>query len=318
MKTEFKIIETPDYILAVSDEEVSGQLGYDPDENRVKFISSHPKYEESGKKIIAYQPKGNSPKLDLPLLPPFKKEIVGYRLKPNIDRFMVDGILKTAMPIWNDEDKSVYFIKGHVAGSLVAKMKELQVLDLWFTPIYEEVKSNWVKKYHLEYYYKEGIMSDKMVDEDDVEKLACNIYNLSYEEYLHIREQVSQTRELVEAEYEHLGLEIPNKYFDVLSFIAGYNYKSATKVYDEEDLRGAFISGKHGGKTETYMEFEEFIQSFKQPKTPVRFVAEITGGGEYLAGVVGGNEIWAEYPTKLKTTTNSEGKQVLVGTYLYE
>jgi hypothetical protein len=88
--------------------------------------------------------------------------------------------------------------------------------------------------------------------------------------------------------------------------------------YSEEDLRGAFISGKHGGKTETYMEFEEFIQSLKQPKTPVRFVAEITGGGEYLAGVVGGNEIWAEYPTKLKTTTNSEGKQVLVGTYLYE
>jgi hypothetical protein len=90
-----------------------------------------------------------------------KQEIVGYRLKSSIDRMMVDGILKNAMPIWNDEDKSVYFIRGHVAGSLVAKMKELQVLDLWFTPIYEseEVKCDWVKEHHLEYYHKEGIMS---------------------------------------------------------------------------------------------------------------------------------------------------------------
>jgi hypothetical protein len=91
------------------------------------------------------------------------QEIVGYRLNSHIDRNMVDGILKNAMPIWNDEDKSVYFIRGHVAGSLVAKMKELQVLDLWFTPIYEdeEIKSDWVKENHLEYYYKEGIMKEE-------------------------------------------------------------------------------------------------------------------------------------------------------------
>jgi hypothetical protein len=73
-----------------------------------------------------------------------KQEVVGYRLKSNIDRFMIDGILKYPMPIWNNEDKSVYFIKDHIAGSLVAKLKELQVLDLWFTPIFknEEVKSD--------------------------------------------------------------------------------------------------------------------------------------------------------------------------------
>ena len=88
--------------------------------------------------------------------------IVGYRLKSHIDRMLIDFILKNPMPIWNDKDKSVYFIRGHVAGSLVAKMKELQVLDLWFTPIYEdeEIKSDWVKENHLEHYYKEGIMSD--------------------------------------------------------------------------------------------------------------------------------------------------------------
>ena len=68
-----------------------------------------------------------------------EQEIVGYRLKP--------------------------YIRGHIAGSLVAKMKELQVLDLWFTPIYEtgEVKSDWVKQNHLDYYYKEGLMSNEPI-----------------------------------------------------------------------------------------------------------------------------------------------------------
>lgn len=106
-----------------------------------------------------------------------KQEIVGYRLKPHIDRMVVDAILKNAMPIWNGEDKSVYFIRGHVAGSLVAKMKELQVLDLWFTPIYEseEVKSDWVKEHHLDFYYKEGIMKDDLKQET-LEEVAERLY----------------------------------------------------------------------------------------------------------------------------------------------
>ncbi len=92
-----------------------------------------------------------------------KQEIVGYRLNSKISRLMVDRILQCSMPIWNDEDKSVYFIRGHVGGSLVAKMKELKVLDLWFTPIYEseEVKSDWIKEHHIDYYKKEGMMADK-------------------------------------------------------------------------------------------------------------------------------------------------------------
>jgi hypothetical protein len=95
--------------------------------------------------------------------------------------------------------------------------------------------------------------------------------------------------------------------------------------YTEEDLRKTIDFGSEtrvftsDRETSTSRrKKDEFIQSLKQPKTPMWFEAETTGGGEYLAGVVGGNEIWAEYPTKLKTTTNSEGKQVLVGTYLYD
>jgi hypothetical protein len=98
-----------------------------------------------------------------------KQEIVGYRLNSNISRLMVDRVLQYSMPKWNDEDKSVYFIRGHVAGSLVAKMKELQVLDLWFIPIYEdeEIKSDWIKEHHLEYYYKEGIMKEEPKQETE-------------------------------------------------------------------------------------------------------------------------------------------------------
>ena len=112
--------------------------------------------ENSCEKTVSNIEEDKTPHID-------RQEIVGYRLKPSIDRLMVDGVLKNAMPIWNKEDKAVYFIRGHIAGSLVARMKALQVLDLWFTPIYEneEVKSDWVKQEHLAHYHEVGIMKRK-------------------------------------------------------------------------------------------------------------------------------------------------------------
>ena len=137
---------------------------------------------------VSYVIEDNIYKIIIPKEEP-KQEIVGYRLKPSIDRMMVDGILKNSMPIWNQEDKSVYFIRGHIAGSLVAKMKELQVLDLWFTPIYEneEVKSDWLKENHLDYYYKEGVMSNESKqermysDEEFKEKTLLAMINIMQE-----------------------------------------------------------------------------------------------------------------------------------------
>ena len=93
-----------------------------------------------------------------------EKEIVGYRIKPNIDRYMVDTILKNAMPIWNQKDKAVYFIRGHVEGCLVAKLKELQVLDLWFTPIYED----------------EEILSDYISEQKENEYLLEKLFHINY------------------------------------------------------------------------------------------------------------------------------------------
>jgi hypothetical protein len=297
MNNKLQIIEVSDYILAVSDEEITDVRLYKDKYHLEKgnIINIFPDYLTDLSEcqlIVGYQAKGNSAELDLPLLPPFKKEIVGYRLKPNIDRFMVDGILKTAMPIWNDEDKSVYFIKGHVAGSLVAKMKELQVLDLWFTPIYEEVKSNWVKEHHLEYYYKEGIMSDEIVIEDDVENLAE-----------------------INSEKHHYAFGQQSEFYQ-LGFIEGY--KAATKVYSEDDLVEFcmnMLSQYTQGNTNIHnRELLKESLTCKQSK-PKWFVVEM-------------KTVWRRntdrnVPTKddldqeLKTTTIN-GKNYLVGTYLYE
>jgi hypothetical protein len=175
-----------------------------------------------------------------------KQEIVGYRLKSHIDRNMVDGILKNSMPIWNDEDKSVYFIKGHVAGSLVLKMKELQVLDLWFTPIYEseEVKSDWAKAHHLEYYYKEGVMANKSKQE-----------TLTYSEAAKKEERIFNSniviKETLEEAAEKYSREVWGPYYDdihsdpaitltlgelsVKDFSRGAKWQ-AERMYSEEEV----------------------------------------------------------------------------------
>jgi hypothetical protein len=75
MEKRFKIIETPDYYLAVSDEEIkesdylyfwNGQSGTI---HKLKENQSSDNMYGSGLKIIAYRPKNDAPELDLPLLP---------------------------------------------------------------------------------------------------------------------------------------------------------------------------------------------------------------------------------------------------------
>jgi hypothetical protein len=236
MNNKLQLIEPPDYILAVSDEEikegdwflVTSGIGY-------KILSTQKaEYDNDGtkswsdshcKKIIAHTPKGNTPELDLPLLPE-----------------MVDN---------NDVDK-----------------------------ITKVVMNKWV-----------GTLSKMKISPEEIDEIT----------------------------EEH-------------SFYYLQGYKAATKVYDEEDLRGAFISGKHGGKTETYMEFEEFIQSLKQSKTPKWFVAEVEyyyhSSKEFYsdAGFVKCSKgqyesIKSEIPTcplktELKTSTINN-KTYLVGHYEY-
>ena len=102
-----------------------------------------------------------------------------------------------------------------------------------------------------------------------------------------------------------------------MGFIDGY--KSATKRFSEDDLRKAYEAGgnsrEDGINGDGEIEFEEYLESLKQPKTPKWFVAELDkphcdfdNPERYVRCI---------YPdcTKLKTATNSEGQQMLVGHY---
>ena len=141
MKTKFRIIETAEYYLAVSDEEIKkGDKVYwtDPegltsDLNTVISVSeeilflSEPNSSElecyvyECKKIIAHQPTGNAPELDLPLLP----EMV-VRNHISEDRIYCVDVqnyeFDTAPQTWDDEkfiseaeiQGNVYSLEGFI------------------------------------------------------------------------------------------------------------------------------------------------------------------------------------------------------------
>jgi trehalose utilization protein len=95
METKFKIVETEEYTLAVSDEDASNSYIYftgDPTgifKTGIKYKSGNGNYfyqdaitgmsdtylTTISKKIIAYKPKGNAPELDLPLLPDVEDDV---------------------------------------------------------------------------------------------------------------------------------------------------------------------------------------------------------------------------------------------------
>ncbi len=69
MKMKLQIIETPEYILAVSNEEIKdGDCCIDMN-GKIFIHENHFPISIGQRKIIAYQPKGNTLELDLPLLP---------------------------------------------------------------------------------------------------------------------------------------------------------------------------------------------------------------------------------------------------------
>jgi hypothetical protein len=90
--------------------------------------------------------------------------------------------------------------------------------------------------------------------------------------------------------------------------------KAATKKYSEEDLRKAMLNivewcvlKKANDFVDINDKISKIIQSLRQPKWfVIEYKTEYTEDGlDYQSD-------------ELKTTTNAEGKQVLVGTYLYE
>jgi hypothetical protein len=76
METKFRIVETEEYTLAISDEKIKvGDITPYVIKwtNRYEFFNSNNGIRKSkvnmAKKVIAYKPKGNAYKLNLPLLP---------------------------------------------------------------------------------------------------------------------------------------------------------------------------------------------------------------------------------------------------------
>ena len=49
----------------------------------------------------------------------------------------------------------------------------------------------------------------------------------------------------------------------MLGVIEGAKWQSE-RMYSEEDLREAYMVGKHGGTTQTYYEFKEWFEQFKK------------------------------------------------------
>jgi hypothetical protein len=129
METKFRIVETEEYFLAVSDEDASNSYIYftgDPTgifRTGIKYKNEAGDYfyqdaitgmsdtylTKISKKIIGYLPKGNAPELDLPLLPDVEDEVVEklFIEKSNIPYFPSD--LKETCNWW--------FREGHKAAT---------------------------------------------------------------------------------------------------------------------------------------------------------------------------------------------------------
>jgi hypothetical protein len=62
-------------------------------------------------------------------------------------------------------------------------------------------------------------------------------------------------------EYSKSGEEL--WYESKVDFIEGAKWQQE-RMYSEEDLRRAYIVGKHGGVNQTYYDFDEWFEQFKK------------------------------------------------------
>ena len=140
----------------------------------------------------------------------------------------------------------------------------------------------------------------EIVIEDDVEKLA--------EKYANLKNSI---HDYDEQYYNSHGVVIAK------GFIEGY--KSATKVYNEEDLRKVIELSRITYKEKTFgtvlpkYKPGEIVNLVTQPKTPKWFVAEHIGkccGNQLINQCIN----CKKYKPQLKTTT-IKGKTYLVGKY---
>jgi len=283
MQTKFRIIETKDYILAVSDEEIKDgdyvyQINFEKTNPQViqcvKTFQTKIANDKNGSytkfRIIAYQPKDNAPELNLPLLP--------------------DMVV---------EDEKSFIEKGK---------------KHWNLEILKEVEGGYVKSSTIKYLIDKVIENtweqckryfNKMVVEEDVEKKTNRKVCKCKRAYENPLSEICSLcwNELYPDEKDEVKEE------DLIES------KAATRVYSEEDLREAldllcksFDKGYPRKLDLDFQEADRIIQSLKQPKTPKWFVTEMN---TWFKNGYDGTIV----PTTLKTTTIN-GKTYLVGKYL--
>jgi hypothetical protein len=143
MQTKFRIIETPDYWLAVSDDEIKKgnwvifldkKLLYNVEYNSQLFDYNN---DTNCKKIIAYQPKHkHAPKFNLPLLPEIVVEDDVEKLAETKAETHLEKIKDTARRwFWKKG-----FKVGYKAATKVSRKEEPISFYLWATKKYGSVK----------------------------------------------------------------------------------------------------------------------------------------------------------------------------------
>jgi hypothetical protein len=240
MNSKFEIIETPDYILAVSDEEpTDGNIALHPN-GTVGILTTalaialfketnKGSYVEDCKKIIAYQPKSNAPELDLLLLP----EMV-------VEDYSLEAAKKFAQSKF--ENLKEKYPSGKGVTSIQAILDTLNV--------------------GVECGYKFASKASKIVIEDDVEKFCWRLFGGSFEARgVESEEEADKT--------VAFGIEC---YKAATKVYSEEDLRKAIEMAKEGSI------GYYAPDSPVYY-FEhsenKIIQSLKQPKTPKWFVAEI-------------------------------------------
>lgn len=108
------------------------------------------------------------------------------------------------------------------------------------------------------------------------------------------------------------SIDFPNKYLRV-GFIEGYK-AAQSKRFTLDDVKKAFHTGRLYQGREGDTSLEEIIQSLSTQQLPKEFIPDYQQVRD-----LDNRDINGDYNSKLvlKTITNSEGKEVLVGTYKY-
>jgi len=193
MKNKFKLVETEDYLLAVSDEDASNSYIYftgNPTgifKTGIKYKSGNGNYfyqdaitgmsdtylTTISKKIIGYQPKGNAPELDLPLLPQIVVEDDVEKLAESYytqirlaERTAFKFGYKAATKVYSEEDIDNAYIQGSVDAETGGNKRTLRLRYLEYLKLPKTPK-----------WFVAETVCDQCLDDETVDSCYCNFGN---------------------------------------------------------------------------------------------------------------------------------------------